>query len=132
VIVVRIKYKTYTMKRKVIYLALIAILSMGVIYSCKKTGSTSVTTTQPVDDNDEVEIEDMQFKPSTITVSAGTTVTWRNKDDMQHTVTDRGGAFDSGTIGISKTYRFTFTTAGTYTYHCTIHSTMADATVVVK
>ena len=34
------------------------------------------------------------------------------------------GTFDSGTIGTNGTYIYTFTTSGTFTYHCKIHSTM--------
>ncbi len=78
-----------------------------------------------------VNIQDFYFSPSTVTVSPGTTVTWRNNGSMNHTVTADGGAFSSGTMGPGATYTYTFSTPGTYTYRCTIHPGMT-ATVVVS
>jgi plastocyanin len=66
-----------------------------------------------------------------IYVVPGGTVTWTNKDATAHTVTDNGGSFDSGNIAADATYTMTFPKAGTFTYHCTIHSMMPAATVVV-
>jgi plastocyanin len=69
----------------------------------------------------EVWIQNMAYTPATISVSAGTTITWTNKDGVAHTVTSDTGLFDSGNISTNGTYSHTFDTAGTYTYHCTIH-----------
>jgi plastocyanin len=79
----------------------------------------------------EVWIQGMQFKPSTITVTAGTTITWTNKDAVIHTVTSDPGVFDSGSINNNGTFSYTFSTAGTYPYHCTPHPSMT-ATVTVN
>jgi plastocyanin len=66
----------------------------------------------------------MTFNPSTISVTAGTTITWTNKDAIGHTVTSDAGLFDSGVVAASGTYQYTFSTAGTYAYHCKIHPGM--------
>lgn len=78
----------------------------------------------------EVYIKDLAFNPSTIFVSANTTVTWTNKDGVSHTVTSNSGVFDSGTILQGKTYSFQFTNPGSYPYHCTIHPSMTGTVVV--
>jgi plastocyanin len=78
----------------------------------------------------EVWIQDMAFNPSSITISAGTTITWTNKDAVAHTVTSDSGLFDSGTIGSGKTYSRTFDTAGTFSYHCSIHPAMTAKVIV--
>lgn len=81
----------------------------------------------------EVWIQGMAFVPSSITVSAGTTITWINKDNITHTVTSDTGvtpSFNSGNIGSGGSYPHNFTTAGTYTYHCSIHPSMMGRVIV--
>jgi plastocyanin len=70
------------------------------------------------------------FSPSSITVSINTTVKWTNKDSMAHTVTADDGTFDSGTVSAGGTYSHTFTKAGTFGYHCAIHSGMTGTVIV--
>lgn len=71
------------------------------------------------------------FNPSSITINKGTTVTWTNKHSEVHTVTSNTGAFNSGDLTKGKQFAYTFTTAGTYAYHCIYHSPM-KATVIVQ
>lgn len=78
------------------------------------------------------------YSPDVVTVVIGknNTVFWINDDAAPHTVTsDTSGVFDSGLTGPlttqGGTYQFTFTTAGTYHYHCSFHSWM-QGTVIVK
>ena len=90
-----------------------------------------------------VAIQNFTFAPQTLTVKAGTKVTWTNNDSTPHTVTSTDGPstsasptgqFDSGQMSSGDSFSFTFTKAGTYYYECTIHASMASmhATVVVK
>ncbi len=80
----------------------------------------------------EVWIQGMAYSPSSITVNAGTTIKWTNKDAVDHTVTSDTGLFDSGSIsGNGGSYSYTFQTAGTYSYHCTYHTYM-KANVIVN
>ena len=74
------------------------------------------------------------FSPDTITVVIGknNTVFWTNDDAAPHTATsDTAGIFDSGTLNSGDTFQFTFTTPGTYTYHCNFHPWM-QGTIIVK
>lgn len=76
------------------------------------------------------------FSPASLTIKAGTTVTWKNTTAAPHTVTsDDGKSFDSGSANPiapqSGTFSFTFSTAGTFAYHCAIHPFM-KATIVVQ
>lgn len=73
----------------------------------------------------------LQFSQPVLEVAVGTTIEWKNDDPVAHTVTADDGSFDSGMIEGGQTWRYTFTRAGTYAYHCTPHPFM-KATVVVK
>ena len=80
---------------------------------------------------DAVTIQNFAFGPGTITVAAGSTVTWTNSDSTTHTVTADDGSFDSKQLAAGSTFSQTFTKAGTYAYHCAIHTSMTG-TIVVK
>ena len=78
------------------------------------------------------------YAPDVVTVVIGknNTVFWTNNDVAPHTATsDTSGIFDSGMNGglttQGGTYQFTFTTPGTYHYHCSFHAWM-QGTVIVK
>jgi plastocyanin len=64
-------------------------------------------------------------------VKAGTTITWVNKDDTVHTSTSNSGIWNSGIISIGSSFSFTFSTPGTYPYHCNVHP-MTGTIVVVS
>jgi plastocyanin len=82
---------------------------------------------------DKVTIENFNFSPAAITVKKGTTVTWTNNDSANHTVTgDTDGGPKSDSLAQGKTYSFTFNTAGTFAYHCTIHPSMVAKVVVTE
>jgi predicted lipoprotein with Yx(FWY)xxD motif len=79
----------------------------------------------------QVAIQNFAFSPQTITVAPGTTVIWTNKDNVEHTVTSDTGAWpDSGNLATNHTFSHTFTKAGTYAYHCALHSSMTGRVIV--
>jgi plastocyanin len=78
----------------------------------------------------QLAIENFSFTPATLTVSAGTTVTWTNHDAVLHTVTATDKSFASGAIDTDGTFSHQFTTPGTYAYHCSIHPTMTAQIIV--
>ena len=94
------------------------------------TGSTGAPAA-PVAGN-AVSIMNFAFSPASLTVRAGTTVTWTNKDSDAHTVTSQGsgGPLASAALSTGQSYTYTFTKPGTYSYLCTIHPFMT-ATVTV-
>lgn len=64
------------------------------------------------------------YAPNPITVSVGGTVTWVNNDNTTHTATGNDGLFDTGNIAPGASYSRTFTSAGSFAYHCTQHPGM--------
>jgi plastocyanin len=89
------------------------------------TASTSATGT-------DVTIQSNSFNPDSLSIKVGETVTWTNKDSYAHTVTSDNGVFDSGNIASGATFSFTFNTEGTYSYHCSIHTSMTAKIIVTK
>ncbi len=96
--------------------------------------SVTPTTTAETTDGAAVEMKLIAYRPESITVDAGTTVTWTQKDAGSHTVTSgtveqgTGGVteqpdkkFDSGNLATNKTFEFTFEEPGTYQYFCAVH-----------
>lgn len=76
-------------------------------------------------------ISDFKFTPSTITVTAGESVTWTNSGPSGHSATADDGSFDTGVLRRGASGSHTFTAAGTYTFHCTPHPFMTGKVVVV-
>lgn len=77
-----------------------------------------------------VAISGFAFQPAAVSVAVGSTVTWTNADSTSHTVTADDDSFKSDTLGKDATFSQTFSTAGTFAYHCAIHPSM-KATVTV-
>jgi plastocyanin len=78
-----------------------------------------------------VSIDNFTFNPPTLTVKAGTTVTWTNKDDIPHGIASSTNAFTrSKALDTDDSFSFTFTTPGTYQYFCYIHPHMVGTIVV--
>ena len=117
-----------------IFLISILMISNGcsksTAYNTPNTGNTGGTGGTGGPGANQVFIQGMAFNPASITVTAGTTITWTNKDAIAHTVTSNSNAFDSGTVSSGATFSFTFATAGTYAYHCTIHPSMVASVTV--
>jgi plastocyanin len=78
-----------------------------------------------------VDIDNFAFTPRALTVTAGTTVTWKNEDDSPHRIGDMNGTFKSAALDTDDTFSHTFTVPGEYAYICTIHPYMAG-TIIVK
>ena len=78
----------------------------------------------------QVSAKDFMFTPTSITVKAGTTVTWVNLDDEPHTIFSDAGLFRSSALDTKERFSFKFEKAGTYHYLCTIHPRMLGTVVV--
>jgi plastocyanin len=81
-----------------------------------------------------VTIKNFAFRPASITVKVGSTVTWTNGDQVSHDVTSQrsGRPLRSGTMNKGRTYKYTFTKTGRYAYLCTIHPSMTGTVVVTR
>ena len=82
----------------------------------------------------EIWIQNNTFRPASITIVAGTTLTWVNKDNVTHTVTSGSGSpsgvFDSGNLAKDQSFSFTFETIDTYNYYCKLHLNMTGSVSV--
>jgi plastocyanin len=118
------------MKRIIVLFSFIALLALpaAALAAVEHPASAPATSAQMA--GGSVTIANFAFQPSWISVPAGTTVTWVNGDGVAHTVTSDVGAFDSGAIAPGASFGLTFSTPGTYTYHCAFHPMMTGTVVV--
>jgi plastocyanin len=78
----------------------------------------------------EVIIQNFSFEPATLTVKAGTRVTWVNRDDDPHTATDTEKRFGSKALDTGDRFSTEFTKPGTYNYYCALHPKMTGQIIV--
>ena len=103
--------------------------SSAVLVVCGVSPASVVAARKPV--THTVTIDASRFEPETLSVVAGDTVVWVNKDLVAHTATSKPGAFDSGLIAPGKSWKYKPKRAGVFAYTCTYHPTM-NGTLRVK
>ncbi len=97
------------------------------------TAAPTMASTVAAPASNAVSITSAGFQPNALSVKVGTTVTWTNNDSAAHTVTsDTAGVFDSGPINQGATFTFTFSQAGTFTYHSTSDPSMTGTVTVTQ
>jgi plastocyanin len=106
----------------------VVVLIASIVFLAR-TSSVSVNAQQAAA-SPNVKIDNFSFGPATLTVSAGTTVTWTNRDDIPHTVVSTEGAFKSKAVDTDEKFSYTFAKPGTYSYFCSIHPKMTGKVVV--
>ena len=123
-------------KRILLVFAVVGVVALLALVGCSSPTSSSSSGSAPAASSStsgssggsDVTIQNFSFNPSSLTVKAGTTVTWTNKDSATHTVT--GSGWESGELPTGTTYSHKFDTAGTYAYHCSIHPSMTGTIIV--
>ena len=121
--------------------ARIAAMTIAVVLAiaaCSESSTTAPSAqpsagpspTAPAAGGSNVSIANFAFAPASLTVAVGTAVTWTNSDSTGHTVTADDGSFASDKLATGATFEETFTEAGTYAYHCSIHSSMTGTITV--
>ena len=103
----------------------IAALSVAILGGMGGSIAAAAETDPP-----KVVVKDFMFTPMSLTVKAGSTVTWVNIDDEPHTVVSNTQLFRSGALDTKETFSFKFTEPGTYHYTCSIHPRMVGTIVV--
>jgi plastocyanin len=112
-------------------LAVIALAACsGSTSSAAATAGASQAPAAPAGGATAVSIKDFAFSPASDSVPTGSKVTWTNNDTTAHTVTFDDGSADSGNLAPGSTFDHTFAAAGTFAYHCTIHSSMHGTVTV--
>ena len=99
------------------------------------TTKTTVTTTvtPAVVSSVNIDIANFAFSPAGVTIKAGTTVNWTNKDSLPHTVTSNTGLFESGELAPSSgKFSHTFSDKGSFSYHCSFHPNMKGTITVTE
>lgn len=123
-------------------LALVAA-ALPLVFAACGGGSSSTKAAEQA--NASVTMRLIAFRPGSITVKPGTTVTWTQRDAGVHTVTsgtvEQGaadvtvhpdGRFDSKELATGKTFQFTFDGPGTYSYFCNVHPATMRGDVQVR
>jgi plastocyanin len=96
-----------------------SVLAVGVLFARAEGTPNTVT------------IDNFSFAPQTLTVKAGTAVTWTNRDDIPHGIGSANNAFKrSAALDTGDSFSFTFTTPATYQYFCYLHPHMVGSIVV--
>src|SRR5262245_32392952 len=80
-----------------------------------------------------VTMDGTSFNPATLTIKAGDSVVWVNKDVVSHTATaQEAKGFNSGTVAPGKSWKHVFKTKGDFPYICTFHSINMKGTLKVQ
>jgi plastocyanin len=101
--------------------------------SAGTTGTAQSTPPLPSGMSNVIAIKDFVFSPSTLTIKAGSTVSWVNQGSAPHTVnSDKSSPvqFASKELQSGGSYSFTFSKPGTYPFHCSIHPSMVGTIIV--
>ena len=118
--------------------SLLVVLALGAACgssSSSSTGPSTSTSAQGPGIDFTININgnrgSSSYSPSPLTMRVGQVVNWHNLDSIEHTATLEG-TFDSGKIPAFSAHdnAVTMSRAGTFTYHCTIHSGMVGTIVV--
>ena len=78
-----------------------------------------------------VSMQNTAFSPANVTIAVGGTVRWTNMDPIAHNVRGDNNAFSSANLQQNGTFSFTFNSAGSFPYQCTLHTGM-NGTVTVQ
>jgi plastocyanin len=129
--------KTLLISIIVIVIVIIAIIIAVLVMKYPMTANPTPSNPNPQPaqggaQTHSVTISGFAFSPASLTIHVGDIVVWTNKDSAAHTVTsDSGTELSSSSISNEGTYSHKFTSAGTYSYHCTVHPSMHGIVTVV-
>jgi plastocyanin len=109
----------------------ISLLTMLVGVSGLLAKPARRTQAAPAPATAQIKIDNFAFTPTELTIAAGTTVEWVNRDDIPHTVvSDDKKTFKSNALDTDDKFSYTFTTPGTYIYFCSVHPKMTGKVIV--
>jgi plastocyanin len=118
------------MRIRVCIAGLVAPLTIAGVLLLASANISRVKAQQASAATVEVKIDNFSFAPATISVSAGTTITWTNRDDIPHTVVSDDKVFKSKVLDTDEKFSYTFSKIGTYPYFCSVHPKMTGKVVV--
>lgn len=130
-----------------LFLVLLAACGSGTSYSSPPpppaAGPPPAPPPPPPPGTFSVNIEDYDYAPSLITITAGQSIRWTNTGAKLHSVTSDSGVFSSAYLSGAGTdvygqptaggnYTRTFSSAGRFPYHCGVHDYMKGTVVVTQ
>lgn len=134
-------------KKILIILVIIVIIIIGVVYLLQqpKYAQNTEQNTPPVITNPtptqttpsetnaapetyNVTVENFAFNPAELNIKSGDTVIWTNQDSAAHRIS--GNGFQSDNLSKGQSFSFTFKTAGSFDYNCSIHPSMKGKVTV--
>ena len=102
---------------------------LGIVLLLGLTAAPAAARSRTPSVTKNVSVVNFAFMPKTASVARGTTVKWKNNSNTTHTTTSNTGLWNK-TLAPGATFSRTFNRAGTFKYHCTIHSSMTGSIVV--
>ena len=117
------------LRKSKINLSIVLMLGLiGLFITTLSFGTNAAVSDPPADAI--VIIQNFSFQPATLTIKAGTKVTWINRDDDPHTATDTEKRFGSKALDTGDRFSTEFTKPGTYNYYCALHPKMTGQIIV--
>jgi len=122
--------------RKILIVAVLATAGCSSSSSPSSSSAPAATTTPPSGTasvsipSGARSLTTTAFGANPLVVTVGSTVTWTNNDSIAHDSVADGGMWNSGILSPGQSFPFKFTTAGTFTYKCTIHPNMVGTVTV--
>jgi amicyanin len=121
------------MMRTLLVFSIVAVSAMLLLVfglSAAASGRSLAGSSEDQKDAQRVTIDNFSFAPATLTVPAGTKVTWTNRDDVPHNVISVDKKFASPVLDTDEEFSYSFTDPGTYEYYCSIHPKMTGKVIV--
>ena len=105
---------------------LLAALLAPLLAPVLAAGLTVLSASPAQAANHQVKIAKYAYGPGSLSVKQGDTVTWTNLDSVEHdvVVTNGPASFRSPMLGKGESWSHTFSTAGSYSYICSVHPDM--------
>lgn len=110
----------------------VALAALPAVFDVTPAAAATSPGALPAATTAAVKIVDFDYQQRETTVDVGTTVTWTNDGLRPHTVTDRGGSFDSQPVQPGKTTTITFSVPGNYFYFCRINPSKMNGVITVR
>jgi plastocyanin len=79
-----------------------------------------------------IDMANTRFLPDTLTINAGDTVTWTNRDSAMHNVVFLTGLGQTENFGLGQSSSLRFITVGTYKYMCALHGQSMSGSITVN
>jgi plastocyanin len=109
------------MTRKAVSRALLGTIAIAIVWGAPAAAVPAAK---------QVTIGGMSMTPQQLTVRAGETVEWINKDVVDHTTTEKKAALWNVSIAPGKSAKVVMKKAGTFDYYCRYHPNMVARLVV--